>query len=107
MYGWFDPVVVFGWTEGNRDMCIAYDWLDARGLQCFFKDVVRLYAGEMVYGVQCDFRGNAAMPPSQEDQDAVRTAFTESQCQGDLGFHLALAGDASREQHTIYKPRDA
>jgi hypothetical protein len=104
MHGWFDPVVVFGWTEGNREKRITDAWLESRGLQCFFTDVVRLYAGEMVYGVQCDFRGNAALPPSQTDADAVRAAFAESQSPGELGYHLALAGDASREDHAVYQP---
>ena len=95
----FHSTVVFGWLERDRDSRLSDEWLESRGLECFFTDAIRLHGGQAVYGVQCAFDENNIVSPSEKEEKAVRAAFGELASAGHLGFHLAVASDASTEQH--------
>lgn len=56
MYGYFDPVLVYGFATG-RDYKLDLDWLNETfpDLECFALDVVKFHVGNSVYGFQVHY----------------------------------------------------
>lgn len=106
MYGNFDPIIVFGWKENNREHMIHQEWLYKHygELDVFTSDVVRNYAGNIIYGVRCSFGIDGRIELTQDKKqyviDAHRTITerfganteeTKNQYTG-VGCYLALFG---------------
>ncbi len=111
MHTWFDPLLIYGWREGNRDGKICEEWLEEHNMKEYALDVVRGYLGEAVYGLPCQINEDTGLPIiSDEDRLQVQKAyqaFTENDTPSEqapkLGFYIALTGDYMSE-HYLYRP---
>lgn len=102
MYGYYDPYVIYGFAEGNRNNVIDSMWLEENGLQCFALDVVKLYCGEPVYGVIADwYWDDGSSSISKESKELVDKL--AAKCLKTPRFFIALSGDYSF-CHDVYIP---
>ncbi len=107
-YACVDPLIIYGWSEGNRDTCICYEWIEEHNIEQYALDVVRGYMGEAVYGLPCPISLDTGLPViSEEDRALVQQAYKDyllSHPEADpLGFYLAVAGDYESD-HAVYNP---
>ena len=117
MYGQFDPFVIYGILESNRDKIVDSDWLQTNfpSLDTYASDVVRSYMGSAIYGIPVYLdpaTGKATV--DEEDKANVQRLYDRlctyyNACgatQNDLpelGYHLAMSGDYYSE-HEVYVP---
>ena len=102
MYGYFDPVIIYGFLEGNRDQIISDEWLNNYGINSYASDVVKLYCGEVVYGILASLDAESGkVEISDEDKKLVDIAANVKNTIP--GFHLALIGDY-QHCHDEYNP---
>lgn len=94
MYGCCNGSVVYGWREGDREHRIHDDWLYEHGVGEFAIDVVKLHAGEFVYGVQCDLDETTGLAAIRaREKRRVKAAHRASGSGSTLGFHVAVSGE--------------
>lgn len=112
MYGCFTSLVVFGWRQGDRESCLEEAWLEDMGVERYFLDVVRLHAGEVVYGAECvidETDGRCSLDDADAVERVRRAHVRARACDaavGPLGFFCVLAGDAELGTHARYAPGD-
>jgi hypothetical protein len=117
MYGQFDPFILYGILESNRDSVLDSDWLQSNfpSLDTYASDVVRNYMGSAIYGVPVylDPKTGSAYV-SEEDRVIVQRLYdrlcayykARGASQNDLpemGYFLAMSGDYECE-HEVYVP---
>ncbi len=50
MYLYFDPLLIYGTKEPTREKVIDDDYVSEKGLSTYASDVVRGFAGNVIYG---------------------------------------------------------
>ena len=118
MYGYYDPYIIYGWCERNRENVLDSIWFGEDSLiRIFSTDVVRNYAGEAAYGVPCVLNpktGELTISETNKKEieyyynkliqfyiDSKKTApFPE------LGYYNVLSGDIEWCQHYEYNPEE-
>ncbi len=109
MYGCSDAIIIYGFTEDDRENHISYDCSEESGLEMCALDVVRNYMGEAAYGVTCQFDKETGhvIPPSNEEMKNVQDLYRKfmdyhkSKKSSKLGYYLVVAGDYNN-CHTSY-----
>ncbi|KAJ0401565.1 hypothetical protein ATCC90586_002873 [Pythium insidiosum] len=98
MYGEYLPALVYGVKEPSGESSADYACLRLHGLQEFALDVVRLYAGAIVYGIRVPLEdvkaGSVSEQVKQQVQDFVDKCSSRF---GEPELYLALSGDYSME----------
>ena len=63
MYGDFTPTIVFGWHEKDRSKMLYPEWLYKYygDINIYTTDVVRNYAGNILYGIKCQVADNGSI----------------------------------------------
>lgn len=117
MHGNFDPLLLYGVLESNRDRIVRRDWLQTYfpSLDTFASDVARTYMGSAIYGIPVYLDPATGAATVNADDKAVVQVLYDTICtyyraqgatQNDLpevGYFLALTGDFECE-HEEYVP---
>ena len=113
MYGCYDPYLIYGFAECNRDEVIDNDWLTEYfpDISAYPLDVVKNYAGEFAYGVTCELnQATGKISIGEETKQIVQKLFEKVQKRSKndertIGYFLVLSGDYELE-HTPYLIED-
>jgi hypothetical protein len=117
MYSCYDPFVVFGIQESNRDMMLDSEWLAEHfpNIQMWASDIVRNCMGSAIYGYAVYLQRETGMSTVSDEEKADVEALYERMCahyraQGvseedmpEMGYFLAMSGDYECE-HSSYVP---
>ena len=111
MYGCFDPVVVFGFAELDRNQVINPDFLaqfaPSDDLDIYALDVVRVHMGNAVYGVQARMRADGKCSVTREDRAIIKklyAAASKTKKYGAIRYHVVIRGDYDTKEHKRYTP---
>ena len=106
MYGCSDGVIVYGFLEEDREFMICDDFLEKFQIRAYCADVVRNYAGNYIYGIQCKLdKKTGAVSLTKKEKAAVEKAHKEALKSGHNYGHLGVSSDCD-SHHTEYDPRD-
>lgn len=112
MSKWFDPVVVYGIFDNQRDHVLKWEWLDEHfpNVDIYASCIVRLHVKNAIYGIQChlDEQGQTVPPDKGKMQELNRLLEamrkTDDNKDATLEYHLAIDGDWETEQDTYVLP---
>ena len=112
MYGWFDPLVIYGFQEldGDSEISESYfqqkfpDSIDEFTIEA--SSLVRSQICKAVYGVHVVFTSGGVSKVTKKQKQLVQRIYNEvskTKKYGAIGFHLAIRGDYQSE-HVHYNP---
>lgn len=98
MHTCFDPVIVYGILEEDRNKMLDEEFLQSHGLLSYAQDIVKGYAGNFIYGVALSIEEVIKGETSEEVKKFANDySFSEPQ------YYLALTGDY-QTCHDVYNP---
>lgn len=113
MYACYDPFVVYGILESNRDQMLDREWLEENftKIEMYASDVVRNHMGSAIYGYAVYLRPNGTATATEEQKADVQTLYdmictycaSQDTEPPELGYFLAMSGDYEYE-HEEYVP---
>jgi hypothetical protein len=108
MHYCYDALIIYGWSEGNRDSIICEEWLDNNNISSHALDIVEHQLGEAVYGLPFPINLATGGPILSATQEHVNEAYRRFKAKfpehdSPLGFYLAMSGDYDIPQYT-YNP---